>query len=377
MKRILFILHNHFVNDARVLKEARSLVAAGHEVTVRCLGDGVAPTLESYDGIYLERKHVMPRDKHYSLLSKMLHIFWFMLKATRKARQFDAVHCHDLAMLPVGVWVKYRYGKKHRLVYDCHEYETEVQRTKPWLKPISKVLERALIGAADAVICVSDSIAEDYARIYNIKKPYLVLNCPPLRRAEGEHTHFRDHFGIPSEHTIFLYQGALIDGRGIPSVIQAFAETSRKDASLVVMGYGKHAQTAQEAAENHSNIYYHEAVPAANLLDYTASADVGLCFIEDVCLSYRYCLPNKLFEYQMAGLPVIASALPELTRVLTLNNTGILVPNQDVEALKAAIENMDAAAITELSNGLKATTDIYNWENQAKTLNQLYAELGA
>ena len=377
MKRILFILHNHFVNDARVLKEARSLVQAGHEVTVRCLGDGVAPAIENYDGITIERKHDMPREKHYSMLSKMLHIWWFMLKATRKARTFDAVHCHDLAMLPVGVWIKLRYGKKHKLVYDCHEHETEVKRSSAWMHPVSRLLERSMIGFADAIICVSNLIAKDYVRLYNISKPYIVMNCPPLWEANEKKDLFREAFDIPKDHSIFLYQGALIKARNIPLILECFARLGDIKASLVMMGYGYHTEDARKAAKQHENIYYHDAVPADILLNYTASADVGLLLTEDDCLSSRYSLPNKLFEYQMAGLPVIAVDLPEIAQVLHANNTGALIEEPTVEKLETLIRELSNETLDDLRSRLSLTTKTYNWEAQASVLLQLYADLSA
>jgi glycosyltransferase involved in cell wall biosynthesis len=287
------------------------------------------------------------------------------------------VHCHDLAMLPAGWWIKRRYGNTHTLVYDCHEHETETQNCKGWKKRCATWLERALISSADAVICVSESIANEYVQRYHIPKPYLVLNCPPLRRAEAKTPLLRERLNIPHHHILVLYQGAMTDGRNLPMMLRAASTLAGKEVSFVFMGYGKYSTDAQEAAALHPHIHYHEAVPSESLLAYTASADIGLLFTEDSCLSHHYSLPNKLFEYQMAGLPVIASDLPEIARVLRLNNTGILLQKPTEDSVVAAISSLSKDAIRDMCRGIDATTRVYNWENQQIVLLKLYAALAA
>ncbi|MBF4328677.1 glycosyltransferase, partial [Vibrio anguillarum] len=107
---------------------------------------------------------------------------------------------------------------------------------------------------------------------------------------------------------------------------------------LVCMGYGPLEALIQEKAHQQSTIFFHPAVTPDVLLNYTSSADYGVSFIEDSCLSYRYCLPNKMFEYLMAGLPVLTSNLFEMKRLVEIEGVGIVAEENTVEGFRKAIE---------------------------------------
>ena len=91
----------------------------------------------------------------------------------------------------------------------------------------------------------------------------------------------------------------------------------------------------------YKNIYFHKAVSPDVLLDYTSSADFGISTIEDSCLSYRYCLPNKMFEYLMAGIPVIVSNLYEMKRLVESNMVGTVAKENTSDVLKEAIKEAE------------------------------------
>ncbi|MNR18243.1 hypothetical protein D3C85_1349630 [compost metagenome] len=142
------------------------------------------------------------------------------------------------------------------------------------------------------------------------------------------------------------------------------------------MGYGPMAGVIQQAASEHPNIFYHPAVSPDVLPAYTASADVGLCLIENLCLSYYYCLPNKLFEYLMAGLPVLVSDLQELRRFVQEHPVGQIVLQSDSTAIREAVMAMDDAAIDSHTQAALEARTQFHWQAQERVLLEVYAQVG-
>ena len=141
------------------------------------------------------------------------------------------------------------------------------------------------------------------------------------------------------------------------------------------MGYGSLENLVQDAGKEYKNIYFHKAVSPDILLNYTSSADFGISTIEDSCLSYRYCLPNKMFEYIMAGLPIIVSNLPEMKRLVEDNKIGVVAPQNTAQGLQIAIEKALELNKEELQENLQKVKEVYNWEEQEKVLLNIYKKL--
>jgi glycosyltransferase involved in cell wall biosynthesis len=265
------------------------------------------------------------------------------------------------------------------LIYDTHEYETEVQGLKGLRKRLAKILERLGIKFCDRVIVVSDAIANEYVRLYDIPKPALVLNTPPYQEIKKRNL-FRKKFGIAKERPIFLYQGGLGKGRGIETLLDTFErlheEKERGQAPVIVfMGYGPLEDQVKKAAQAHENIFFHPAVSPDVLLDYTSSADFGISLIEDVCLSYRYSLPNKMFEYLMADLPVIVSNLPEMRRIVEEYEVGVVAERNNPEGLKSAVEEAMRLDREALIKRIRRVKRVYNWEAQERVLLKIYEDM--
>jgi len=291
----------------------------------------------------------------------------------KECKDSDIIHCNDLYTLPMGVIVKKFYNKNVKIVYDAHEYETEVNGLTGNKKRFRKIMERSLIRYADKVICVSDAIALEYQRLYKIKKPSLVLNTPEYQKIEKKNF-FREKLGISDEQTIFLYQGGLSKGRGIEILLDAFKELD-KDTVIVFMGYGPLEELVIEASDKYANIYFHEAVSSKVLLGFTSSADFGILFYENNCLNHYYCSPNKMFEYLMAEIPVIASNLYEMKRLVENNNIGAVAKDNSIEGLKEAMREATKLDKKELQNNINKVKTIYNWEEQEKILLEVYSDL--
>ncbi len=374
MKKVVSIVLNAFTNDSRVLKEAQSLKKFGYEVQVVALHEEPLAEKELVQGISVHRICLRTRGWSKRKYVQVIKYLEFIGKVISNYRAADIFHCNDLGALPLGVIIKVFFNRDAKVVYDAHEYETEINALKGIEKLILKVLEKFLIRFAERVITVSDSIANEYVRLYSIAKPALILNCPPFQE-HVKNDIFRETFGIRREASIFLYQGGLASGRGVENILDAFRTMNDTTKVVVFMGYGPLSAHVQEVAGNCSNVYYHPAVATDILSHYTSSADVGLSLTENTCLNHYYCLPNKIFEYFMAGIPVITSDLVEQRRIIRNHGVGVVARENSTEGIIEAVKvicNMDKRILCENVHKLASH---YNWEAQETILVRLYEGL--
>lgn len=373
-KKVANIVFNPFVNDSRVLKETISLANNGYEVEVIAHSDESLKEYEDKGNYKIRRFSFLNRKIIKGNLGKMKAYFQYAKKTIKHGKTFDYLHCNDLNTLPIGVVIKLFYNKNAKIIYDAHEYETETNGLHGLKKKIVEILEKKLIKYADAVIVVSGSIANEYAKLYNIPKPYLVLNTPFYQQIEKQNV-FREKFGISQDKTIFLYQGSLGYGRGVETVIKTFRNIKDKNNIVIFMGYGALEEEIKKNAVENENIFFHPAVSPKILLDYTSSADFGISLIEDTCLNYRYCLPNKIFEYNMAEIPIIVSNLPEMKNVVEKNGIGLSVKENTAKGLEEAIIQIVNKNKTDFEKNIEKAKNIFNWEQQENILLSIYHKL--
>ncbi len=365
------IVINDFTNDSRVLKSSKSLSELGYDVKVVAMHNQGLPETEQENGFAVQRIKLVSRGWSKQKFVQIVKYLEFVVRAFFTCFKSNALHCNDLNALPIGVLIKiFRFGSP-RLVYDAHEYETELKDLKGIEKTLKKILERFLIPFADEVITVSNSISDEYARIYNIKKPKVVLNCPYYIN-EQRHDVFRKELGIREDQVIFLYQGGLSKGRGIEILLESFKKSSNHKHVLVCMGYGPLEDLVREEADKHPSIYFYPAVSPQVLLTYTSSADFGILFYEDVCLNHRFCSPNKMFEYLMAGIPVIASNLFEMKRLVEKYEVGVVAVRNDPEGFGLAVQKAMAADYDLLTKNVSTVRKQFCWEEQQKILQEAY-----
>ena len=357
-------------NESRFLKEAHSTLASGlaSSVVLLCRWEpGLADEETPAPGLRIRRLRRrlsrLPRNKVIGLF-KMLESLRLYAKAVRRERP-DLIHCHSLFPLPPCVGARRSLGVP--LLYDAHELETECCGIDPVNRALHRFLERRYIGGADAVICVSDAIADWYGKAYGIRRPDVVRNIPDLRRQTGvvDPGILRSRFGIPPGDLVFIYQGGLFRGRRIEQFIRIF-ERVRTDRHLVFMGYGELEGLAREAAGRRPNIHHLPAVAPSDVLRHTAGADIGLTGVENVCLSYFFSLPNKLFEYLAVGIPFLVPDFPEMRRIVEAHGCGWVVADSD----DAWVERIDRLQSDEVSRGKEAArmaAPAYSWQNEERT----------
>ncbi len=237
-----------------------------------------------------------------------------------------------------------------------------------------KIISRFFIMHVHHVIVVSDSIANEYKRIYNIEKPSIILNCPPYSEVTQK-DYFRKKFQLSNDKIIFLYQGGFSRNRGIEDILEVFSNVKDSKKIIIFMGYGAFESQIKDAASLNKHIFFHEAVGQDILPEYTASADVGILTYKNTCLNHYYCSPNKLFEYTMAGLPVIVSNLFELSRLTNQYDNGFILKENTANALQSMIDSITIDKIKSKQHNVIKIREEFCWENQEKILLNIYQQL--
>ena len=370
------LLHKTVEHDARVRREAKALTKAGHEVVVVHLPRaGQEPRSAAGDGY--ELRSAAPAGWAERLPGGARRA----LSAARIARvaareRPDVVHAHDAAMLAPG-WIAARRAGA-LLLYDSHELATGVPyHSRSWLALVSSV-ERLIVPRCDAVITVSDGIAEALQRKYGLeRRPTVVRNLPdlPPPHRDGGVEDLRRSLGV-GDAPLVLHHGAAAEDRGGEALIRSLAEL---DASHLLFlgadgGYADGLGQLAERLELGSRVHFRAPVPLAELLSYSAQADVGVALLEDTCENHRLALPNKAFEYIAAGLPVVASDLPELRRLVDQFGIGWTADPADpasiAAALRSALESRDDPALRER---LAAAAEQLSWRREQDRLVGLYS----
>lgn len=373
----LHISLNELTNASRVLKQTSSLAGSSYFNRIYIAGlhlDSLKKEEIISEKITLNRFSLSTRKLSKNFFVQIIKYLEYCFRVTLfyRKKNIKMVNVHSLGLLPLGLLLKKIY--KAKLVYDAHELETETNGSKGFRQKLSKWLEKKLIHKADMTLVVSESIADWYANEYNIARPPVVLNAPNTRELKINN-HFREQLGIREDQIILLYQGGLMPGRGVHLILEAFKQRKDDKVVAVFMGYGPLEADIKIAAEQHSNIYFFPAVPPQVVLEYTASADFGISLIENTCLSYYYCMPNKLFEYAMAGLPVLVSNMKDMSELVTRYAMGAVISDFSADGINQAVDNFLAQDLTRMkANAYQAACE-NAWEVQEQKMLAAYQKL--
>ena len=259
-----------------------------------------------------------------------------------------------------------------KLIYDSHEYFTEVPEliTRPGTRSFWLKLEKFIFPKLKNVITVNRKLAEIYSLEYKV--PVTVIRNVPktILTTEIEPIVF-----LKKDQKIILYQGALNMGRGLELMIDAMAHL--KNHQLVLAGEGDIMdQLKSRVALNHLNdrVFFPGKLKPFELMNLTRQADIGLSLEEDMGLNYRYCLPNKVFDYIHAGIPVLVSELPLLEELLTEYKIGASLKKRNPKTLATAVEKIIVNKSDYLQELERAAAEL-NWEKEKKILMEIIKKI--
>ena len=405
-KLITMTLFNNFKNDTRVLREGKSLLELGFRVRILALWSKGQPEREVIEGIEVIRHKLTPW--HLKLIRKSrtwlggpfiesilrgilmpFHRYLMFLEYdkvvySRYLEDFsDVYHAHDLNTLRVAE--KLSKAQKSKLVYDSHELYLDRNRHKRAgliKRFLLKSFEKGKIRKCDAIITVNDSIANILCKRYNIEDVNIITNTPPIQLIEKYNPKYdlRKILSIKKDMKLLIYVGSIQRNRGIENLIMSLKYLD--NVYLVLMGYGNkdlmdELDTLVESNNLADRYSIFGPVPSELVPRFTSSADIGAAPILNSCLSYYLCSPNKIYEYIHAGIPVIASDFPELSKVVLGNKIGKVFDPDDPEdianSLKSLLKDKDLENI--ISDNIERSSRIYNWNNESRKLQDIYINL--
>ena len=305
-------------------------------------------------------------------LLKFVEYFFLAIKLGSR-KNIEIINCHSIHVLPAGVFLKLIYGKK--LIYDAHEIETEVNGAKGFKKLFAKFVERLMIGKVDEVIVTSDGFESWYKNEYKHLPPITTIKNIPYTNnlTFNESVSLKKAFNIPESEILILNQGVMSESRGTLRLLNVFANLEKKK-HIVFMGFGPLIDKVKEYSEKYDHIHYHPPVRPEELLSYTRTADVGIHPIQNTCLNHYYCLPNKLFEYIVAGLATIVSDVHDMRLVVEKYNTGWCISDDD-QILISLLDSLNIDMISEKKrNSLKAK-EFFGWQIEEKNYLDIFNRL--
>jgi len=354
---------NDLVTDNRMHKVAESLRKLGFEPELvgRLLPES-QPVSREYK---IHRMKLLFRKGALFYAEYNLKLFFYLLKS--KSEIFVS---NDLDTLPANYLASKL--KRKPLVYDSHEYFTEVPELigRPVVKATWTWIERLLVPKVNSAYTVCESIAEVYRDLYKVEFK-VVRNLPVCSNSEIQETTDKND----KQPKIILYQGALNMGRGIEAAIRAMQFVD--GAELWLAGDGDITRELQKMVSElklDGKVQFLGRLPLLKLAGITRKADLGISLEEDLGLNYRFALPNKLFDYIQAEVPVLVSNLPEMRRIVEQYQIGLVAETHQrkelAEIMKTALFDQEKRLVWK-QNLPKAAKELC-WENEERVLYQIY-----
>ena len=360
MKRILISVTNDLTTDQRVEKTCEVLSEIGYDVLL--VGRKLKKSLPIQRNYKTIRFRLLFNKGFLFYAEFNIRLFIFLL-FTKK----DLLFSNDLdTLLP-----NYIIGKlqNKKLVFDSHELFSEIPElvNKQQVKKVWLFLEKTIIPKLQNVITVSDSIKNHYHNLYGIS-PIVIRNIPKIKKISQK------NFEIDAEgKKVILYQGSVNIGRGIELMIDTMALLD--EYLFIVIGDGDILEQLNEKVSNlslHNKVKFLGKKTPEELKELTPNATIGMSLEEDLGLNYRYALPNKIFDYLHANVPVIVADLPEMRSLIKKHPIGEILIERTPKTLAKTIINMTNISY---EKELKTAKKELNWSKEKEKLISIFSKL--
>lgn len=368
-KRVVVSVISDLVSDQRVHRVCSYLHEKGAEVLLigRSFKDSAPVSSRNY-----HTSRILCRYRRGPL-----QYMEFMLKLWIRlfSQKADIFVSNDLdTLLPNYL---HSFFRKIPLVYDSHEYFTGAPelRDRKFKQKLWRTLERILLPKIKRTYTVNESVKNQYKKDYGIAME-IVRNVPLLHKPQP----LSEIPRLPEGKKILIMQGAGINPeRGYEEAIMAM-ELLPEEFLLVIVGSGTILPELKAIVKRKSleeKVLFIPRLPFETLHYVTAQASAGLSLDKPDSMNYLFSLPNKIFDYIHAGVPVIASSVPEVKKITTTYHTGICIDNVTAEKVAEAVMMLfsDERLYMEMKENTLNARKILNWENEQKQLDKIYAPL--
>ncbi len=369
LQRIVVSVINDLVTDQRVHKICTALFDMGFEVVL--IGRKLPhskPIDRNYKTIRMRllfrKKFLFYVEYHFRLFIKLFFI--------RK----DILLANDLDTLLPNFLISKLFGKK--LVYDSHELFTEIAElnNRPTIRKVWLTVEESIFPTLKNVYTVNDSIAVFYQKKYAVAVSVIKNIAPVLTNKTIDVALAKK---IKGNQKMLILQGSGINmERGAEEAIQMMLYL--EDTILYIIGGGDIFENLKELANTlnlHGKVYIKDKMPYEELMEYTKIADLGLSLDKGTNLNYEYSLPNKIFDYIQAQIPVLASNRKEVAKLVNSENIGLVIDSHKPKALADAVKRIfaDTAQYATWKKNLQNAANRYHWEKEREKLNVIYQNL--
>lgn len=365
-KRIIVSVTNDIATDQRVYKVCSTLHNMGFEVILR--GRLLV------DSLPIQRPYKVIRIKHLFNHSALFYaefnirLFFYLLfnrADVLVANDLDTLFANQLAASIKGIPV----------VFDSHEYFTEVPEIQNRLivKKVWQGIEKIFLPKAYAVYTVNESIANLFREKY--QREILVVKNVPLKSVPIERKS-RALLGLPENVKILILQGSGINvDRGGEELVEAMQFVD--DALLLIIGSGDVLPWLKQRVQElklEDKVQFIPKMPYRDMMLYTANADLGFTLDKNTNINYRYSLPNKIFDYLSAGLPVFATDLIEVRKVIEKYKVGVICKDMSVKNMSELINTTlrNEEQLSEMKRNTQKAREELNWEKEEIILKKIY-----
>jgi len=296
--------------------------------------------------------------------------FVFILSRRILFTKADFIFAEDIYTLPFAAILGRLKGAK--IIYDSREVYGHLAglSKRKNLQSLLKWIETTFIHSAYKTITTGPLDSLHIENAYGIEKSIVIRNFPLYCRIEYPFD-FRKHYNLRVDTKIILYQGVILHGRGLKEIFNVLNEIH--NCVLIILGGGEYTEYYKKLSSEKGLdkiVFFFGKIPQHELLNYTAGADIGLSIIENLSLSYYYALPNKMFEYILTGVPVLASNFPQMKDIIDEFKVGLYIDPENSDELKKSLLRLinDNNLRKELSlNCFNAAKEL-NWEKEIKKL---------
>lgn len=266
--------------------------------------------------------------------------------------------------------------KRIHIVYDTHEYFTGVPELEnnPFAKGVWEKIEQWIFPKLKHIITVNDSIASLYKRQYK-KDLTVVRNIPPLRDFTDCEIN-REKLNLPANKNIIILQGAGINvDRGAEEAVEAMQYV--QNSVLYIIGSGDVIGILKQNTSKlglNDKVKFLPKMPYEQLMMYTINADLGLTLDKNTNINYRYSLPNKLFDYIQAGIPVLSSNLVEIEKIINQYKIGTIVHSHNPKQIAKTMNEIfnDKKRLNNWKENAKKAANKLCWENEKTKVIDVY-----
>ncbi len=371
MKRVIVSVINDLVTDQRVNKSCLTLQKAGYEVLLVGRKQRKSPPMDERP--YASHRMKLLFEKGPCFYAEYnIRLFFFLL-----FHRANLLLSNDLDTILPNFFVSRLKGIK--MIYDSHEYFTETPELihRPKVQRVWKRIEEFAVPKLGEMITVCDSIADLFREKYGVKV-HVIRNIPPQKALPPKGD--KAELGLPLDKHLLVLQGSGINiQRGAEELVQAMQYLD--DCHLMIIGGGDVLPILKQMVIDLNitdRVRFLPRMSYANMMAYTQNAELGFCLDKDTNLNYRFSLPNKLFDFIQAGVPIVASHLTEIEKIIRRYDIGVFIENHDPKTIAATIQNalFDAERYGKWKQNLTVAAQDLRWENEEKVLLTIYQQYG-